>query len=71
VEATGSYVEATGSYEDRQEGRKTLDGRLSLSAKPLNRRLILAFSAMAAVMVLQDIVGAFPARALTTTPNDT
>ena len=65
-------VETTGSYEDRQEGRKTLDGRLSLSAKTLNRRLILAFSAMAAVMVLQDIVGAFPARALTTTtPNDT
>jgi mannose/fructose-specific phosphotransferase system component IIA len=46
-------------------------GRLSLSAKTLNRRLILALSAMAAVVVLQDIVGASPARALTTTPDDT
>lgn len=58
-------------FEDRQVGRKTMDGRLSLSAKTLNRRLILALSAMAAVVVLQDIVGASPARALTTTPDDT
>ena len=48
-----------------------MDGRLSLSAKTLNRRLILTFSAMAAVVMLQTIVGASPARALTTTPDDT
>ena len=48
-----------------------MDGRLSLSAKTLKRRLILTLSAMAVVVVLQDIVGASPARALTTIPDDT
>ena len=45
--------------------------RLILAPETLNGRLLLALSVLAAVMVIQAILGASPALALTETPDDT
>jgi hypothetical protein len=45
--------------------------RLILAPEKLNGRLLLALSVLAAVMVIQAILGASPALALTETPDDT
>src|SRR5215212_2634997 len=48
-----------------------MSGRLILVPDTLNRRLLLALSVLAAVMVLQAILGVAPALALTETPDNT
>src|ERR671916_409260 len=52
-------------------GRDTMSRQLILAPETLNGRLLLALSVLAAVMMIQAILGASPALALTETPDDT
>jgi hypothetical protein len=53
------------------EGAIQMSKRLILVPETLNGRLLLALSVLAAVMVIQAILGAAPALALSETPNNT
>jgi hypothetical protein len=53
------------------EGAIQMSRRLILVLEMLNRRLLLALSVLAAVMVIQAILGVSPALALYETPDNT
>src|SRR5918998_443834 len=52
-------------------GRDTMSRQLILAPETLNGRLLLALSVLAAVMMIQAILGASPALAISETPDDT